>query len=326
MVEGTLRSRWDHPRSRGVYWCGCSRALSRVGSSPLARGLHAGGVHQGAVGGIIPARAGFTAPRRAPRPRGRDHPRSRGVYVETSSSLLLASGSSPLARGLHSLPGAVEPGVWIIPARAGFTLGGSLDRVLDRDHPRSRGVYVLKSPQIGSQGGSSPLARGLQALDNGDPRAVRIIPARAGFTVHPGGGGPGLWDHPRSRGVYLGGVREKIASLDHPRSRGVYHLIIDAGRVFWGSSPLARGLQRLRRRPRRGRRIIPARAGFTRCRCEAGRQDQDHPRSRGVYATARRKNARTAGSSPLARGLPLPWYRTLPEPGIIPARAGFTGR
>ena len=53
-------SRWDHPRSRGVYRVSFLLFPSSCGSSPLARGL-----------------------RVRPRPLGRrapDHPRSRGVY------------------------------------------------------------------------------------------------------------------------------------------------------------------------------------------------------------------------------------------------------
>ena len=76
----------DHPRSRGVYAC-------------LVRKLHRGWR-------IIPARAGFT-----PRPwvTGRanpDHPRSRGVYVFLEVPGKGHLGSSPLARGLHSIRGA----------------------------------------------------------------------------------------------------------------------------------------------------------------------------------------------------------------------------
>ena len=52
----------------------------------------------------------------------------------------------------------------------------------------------------------------------------------------------------------------------------------------------------------------------------------DHPRSRGVYGAPSSKMNRSAGSSPLARGL---LYRNLTPHalnGIIPARAGFTLR
>ena len=71
-----------------------------------------------------------------------------------------------------------------------------------------------------------------------------------------------------------------------------------------GSSPLARGL-RLRRRPRDDhRRIIPARAGFTRCYAHSHHEHWDHPRSRGVYANEKIIIPSLEGSSPLARGLP----------------------
>ena len=70
----------DHPRSRGVYHHTPKTASFRHGSSPLARGLL--GVHGacGVVGGIIPARAGFTLPLWATPYESADHPRSRGVY------------------------------------------------------------------------------------------------------------------------------------------------------------------------------------------------------------------------------------------------------
>ena len=54
----------------------------------------------------------------------------------------------------------------IIPARAGFTL--------------TLLVTTCQPP------GSSPLARGLHFLTPKEVASVRIIPARAGFTAHPG--------------------------------------------------------------------------------------------------------------------------------------------
>ena len=73
-----------------------------------------------------------------------------------------------------------------------------------------------------------------------------------------------------------------------------------------GSSPLARGLPGRGRRAHPGRRIIPARAGFT-------------PR-------ARLPHPRPVGSSPLARGLRHRREHRPRQPRIIPARAGFTKR
>ena len=70
-----------------------------------------------------------------------------------------------------------------------------------------------------------------------------------------------------------------------------------------GSSPLARGLRHTdATEPPRGR-IIPARAGFTSSRPTPLSRRADHPRSRGVYVYLHGRQGRSAGSSPLARGL-----------------------
>ena len=152
--------------------------------------------------------------------------------------------------------------------------------------------------------GSSPLARGLQAVRDQFTAIDRIIPARAGFTMF---------------------LRLAVfVSRDHPRSRGVYaRSMIPASRSD-GSSPLARGLPMNDGLERLVVGIIPARAGFT-CR-HAGRQVvlSDHPRSRGVYFKLFTVNMILGGSSPLARGL-LPVVGDAERRGgIIPARAGFT--
>ena len=91
-----------------------------------------------------------------------------------------------------------------------------------------------------------------------------------------------------------------------------------------GSSPLARGLRRRSGRHRRPTRIIPARAGFTSPPRWPGPRPPDHPRSRGVYASALPVDSSVSGSSPLARGLPSTSIRRAVACGIIPARAGFT--
>ena len=95
--------------------------------------------------------------------------------------------------------------------------------------------------------------------------------------------------------------------------------------VDWkGSSPLARGLPKAASLKCVGRRIIPARAGFTGCRRCRSTPSWDHPRSRGVYASKELWAKVAAGSSPLARGLPRLVYFHIAAAGIIPARAGFT--
>ena len=154
--------------------------------------------------------------------------------------------------------------------------------------------------------GSSPLARGLRGVPSSPSFLGRIIPARAGFTsVSP---------------VFSG------SSRDHPRSRGVYFIILVSSWERPGSSPLARGLLEFHEQIVIMRRIIPARAGFTR-RCKRGKRSaKDHPRSRGVYAINKLDGNQLWGSSPLARGLPDMRQMMEDDDGIIPARAGFTRR
>ena len=73
-------------------------------------------------------------------------------------------------------------------------------------------------------------------------------------------------------------------------------------------------------------RIIPARAGFTLGRDGLHIDVEDHPRSRGVYVNRAFPLTNHDGSSPLARGLQGGLLVRLYGRGIIPARAGFTGR
>mgnify|MGYP001676416991 CR=1 FL=1 len=91
---------------------------------------------------------------------------------------------------------------------------------------------------------------------------------------------------------------------DHPRSRGVYLPRCGQQHGQQGSSPLARGLHMRPLNKRVTKRIIPARAGFT----------------RSVSASFQV----LTGSSPLARGLPVDREDFYKITRIIPARAGFT--
>ena len=155
-------------------------------------------------------------------------------------------------------------------------------------------------------GGSSPLARGLPSELLTLSLAAGIIPARAGFTVSRYASSRDQPDHPRSRGVYDTPSRPCVG-------RG-------------GSSPLARGLLIGFPPCQAYSGIIPARAGFTERLSYSSRVMADHPRSRGVYPSYSAGPGTVPGSSPLARGL-QPQYDVLRiQPGIIPARAGFTAR
>ena len=197
-----------------------------------------------------------------------------------------------------------RPSDRIIPARAGFTFGWSVGWERRSDHPRSRGVYVSTVLGPEERRGSSPLARGLQRPILPNRNDGGIIPARAGFTLP----------------ITL------IADWfrDHPRSRGVYKPPLPQNELLPGSSPLARGLLRESIRFRLRRRIIPARAGFTRHTAGSTEALADHPRSRGVYLVFIGVPFGWCGSSPLARGLPCSCRARAVSEGIIPARAGFT--
>ena len=131
----------DHPRSRGVYPACRQMDTCTPGSSPLARGLPAGGRRWWCAWRIIPARAGFTHADPHRSPGSGDHPRSRGVYALPAWRTLSRRGSSPLARGLRRAGQRGGDVGRIIPARAGFTWFEKGD------------IPVLA--------GSSPLARGL---------------------------------------------------------------------------------------------------------------------------------------------------------------------
>ena len=254
---------WDHPRSRGVYALIPVLKAAILGSSPLARGLRftqAAGTHHH---GIIPARAGFTGREERPSHLAADHPRSRGVYGESGNDMGANEGSSPLARGLQVRDLFTLVNHRIIPARAGFTDAPVGQLCRHSDHPRSRGVYLQRYPVIHDREGSSPLARGLPRNSIVKSAMRGIIPARAGFTSTDD--------------------IDNLTGPDHPRSRGVYCPSSPRSGTRSGSSPLARGLPRLDLGDLLIRRIIPARAGFTRPCGPVTHAGRDHPRSRGVY-------------------------------------------
>ena len=157
----------------------------------------------------------------------------------------MPTGSSPLARGLLGSPPPRCRTPGIIPARAGFTRSTWTCCAPARDHPRSRGVYGHRRDRPAAGLGSSPLARGLPGRGRRHERERGIIPARAGFTENILHFISFRQDHPRSRGVYMVGSGTSTAQI--------------------GSSPLARGLPHIKALRTGEVRIIPARAGFTRC-------------------------------------------------------------
>ncbi len=115
-----------HPRSRGEDVGPDPYAWGPSGSSPLARG---GLGADGAVvrlPGLIPARAGRTTKASSSDSATGAHPRSRGEDALLSQLLTARGGSSPLARGGHSLSSMNSGGWSIIPLTCDAgRLGGS---------------------------------------------------------------------------------------------------------------------------------------------------------------------------------------------------------
>ena len=153
-----------------------------MGSSPLSRGIHRryrAGVE---AARIIPALAGNTLPSDSRKSADRDHPRSRGEYLAPKHTGHCSVGSSPLSRGIHAdCVGDPDAGR-IIPALAGNTFLHPGRSHPGSDHPRSRGEYVAPRSTCQTNGGSSPLSRGIRGCGVSLPVRRRIIPALAGNT------------------------------------------------------------------------------------------------------------------------------------------------
>ena len=194
----------------------------------------------------------------------------------------------------------------IIPALAGNTVGRGCLGCLCRDHPRSRGEYMLLCTSTCRSVGSSPLSRGIPRSGIAFANCAGIIPALAGNTRTLLGRPGRRWDHPRSRGEY-------------PLTRS--HAALNAG-----SSPLSRGIRDSGLPAPCHARIIPALAGNTDRRGRELLLQQDHPRSRGEYVFHPSWMNIYHGSSPLSRGIPARCWRRMAPTRIIPALAGNTPR
>ena len=302
----SCRRGWAHPRSRGEH-CGLLGLLFvGLGSSPLARGTPQAQAARHLCRGLIPARAGNTCRCGRARRWSWAHPRSRGEHMASATATSKTGGSSPLARGTRFQPRIQTARPGLIPARAGNTGVGVGSGAGSGAHPRSRGEHKYWGAHALTIPGSSPLARGTRLLYSRHEPSSGLIPARAGNTSGARGYRRGWWAHPRSRGEHV---------RVHPVSS-----------TAWGSSPLARGTHVAVAQSVRAVGLIPARAGNTQYRAEPPAPGWAHPRSRGEHAPSPLRNTTALGSSPLARGTPLPRNLGTLIRGLIPARAGNTCR
>ena len=191
-----------HPRSRGEHSGSFPVVAGAGGSSPLARGTHAGRPHQYRRGGLIPARAGNTPSRSSMLIECWAHPRSRGEHLLRMAPGHPLRGSSPLARGTLTPKRPTTPPLGLIPARAGNTRRGVIRNRVHGAHPRSRGEHLVILMPALPTAGSSPLARGTRSFLPPPTGNRGLIPARAGNTSTHGTPPPPSGAHPRSRGEH----------------------------------------------------------------------------------------------------------------------------
>ena len=92
-----------------------------------------------------------------------------------------------------------------------------------------------------------------------------------------------------------------------------------------GSSPRGRGKPRIRRRGRRGGRLIPAWAGKTSSAAQSATPTTAHPRVGGENVASSPFAALVSGSSPRGRGKRGREFGVAALRGLIPAWAGKTG-
>ncbi len=130
-----------HPRWRGEHLAGCAHLLSKLGSSPLARGTLWPSYALLGVSRFIPAGAGNTDANHAIGNRHAVHPRWRGEHALAFCSRSYSSGSSPLARGTQLNSVGRYSIQRFIPAGAGNTSTGQPSAARVAVHPRWRGEH-----------------------------------------------------------------------------------------------------------------------------------------------------------------------------------------
>ena len=218
--------------------------------------------------------------------------------------MLAHGGSSPRERGP---PGSQCGRAWplrLIPARAGSTTTSSPGCCRTGAHPRASGEHLYRVTVAGAPAGSSPRERGAPAAPHRICPTRGLIPARAGSTPCDGPTAAASWAHPRASG-------------EHSRSC--------PATVWWkGSSPRERGAHGVALAVRAAGRLIPARAGSTRCSPRPGRGSRAHPRASGEHEIAAHGSRNMHGSSPRERGALAPGLRAGDRRRLIPARAGST--
>ncbi len=230
-----------HPRMRGERTRSFSQHPQDRGSSPHARGTRLQAIGDGVFMRFIPACAGNASPCCAGHRCPAVHPRMRGERAQRLLQTIDIVGSSPHARGtpLRKFDLSI---IWrFIPACAGNARGLRSVPFWFPVHPRMRGERAIQEMHAGHGVGSSPHARGTQAIENDPDYGKRFIPACAGnATLYSS------WNN--------------LPSV-HPRMRGERSFSRCSGASLDGSSPHARGTRCYRCNRQLHKRFIPACAG-----------------------------------------------------------------
>ena len=194
----------------------------------------------------------------------------------------------------------------LIPACAGKTPWRTRSPPSSRAHPRVCGENIPRPPRSIRSRGSSPRVRGKPSETTRTVRIAGLIPACAGKTSRASKSGTHLRAHPRVCGENT-----------IPRPGTV---------AYVGSSPRVRGKHGAVQREHRGRRLIPACAGKTRCPAPSAASSAAHPRVCGENDGTPVATSAADGSSPRVRGKRRPPRLDQHRRRLIPACAGKTAR
>ena len=242
----SLRSpAWAHPRAGGENTAAAALTFGTTGSSPRGRGKQRRLFRAPLPRRLIPARAGKTDAANDEGVCWPAHPRAGGENVKVRVLTPYEGGSSPRGRGKQKADAEALKQFRLIPARAGKTRSTPTDPWSCQAHPRAGGENYERKTGQPITAGSSPRGRGKPDEGTLCVVSVRLIPARAGKT---------------SGGRTIPGVPGS-----HPRAGGENTAMQSLNGSIPGSSPRGRGKRHFICVGQAVGRLIPARAGKTRC-------------------------------------------------------------
>jgi len=131
-----------------------------------------------------------------------DHPRLCGEYLFSLFSPPVLVGSPPPMRGISERISDDPEGIRITPAYAGNISVLTPLKLINQDHPRLCGEYLMVGISDGLSYGSPPPMRGICSRHLKISQIKRITPAYAGNMHLIKSSSPQARDHPRLCGEY----------------------------------------------------------------------------------------------------------------------------